>query len=45
MLGTAGEVKTNSKVKFSGIPNMDAPVLADQQRLIFISSVWTLDAG
>ena len=43
MLGTAGEVKTNSYATFShGLLYMETPVLANQQRPIFISFVWTL---
>ena len=34
MQSTSGEVKTKSYVKFSyGLPQMNMPVLADQQRL------------
>ena len=37
MLGNAGEVRTNTLETFSyGFLHMDAPVLADQQRLIHI---------
>ena len=45
MLGTAGEVKINSKLTFSYGPlHKDIPVLANQQKLTFISSMHTLDA-
>ena len=45
MRGTAREVKTNSKATiYYGLLHKDAPVLADQQRLTYISSVRILDA-
>ena len=39
--GTAGEERKKSCY---GLPHMDAPVSADLQRLIYISSVWTQNA-
>ena len=45
-MGTAGEVGMNSNSMFSyGLQHMDTLVLADQQKLIYISSVWTLDTA
>ena len=45
MRGTAGEVQTNLKVKFFyRLLHMDIPVLIDQQRFIYISSVRRVDA-
>ena len=44
MLSTAGEVLTNSEAKLScGMIYLDSPVLANQQKLTFISSVQMLD--
>ena len=44
MLGTAGEVRTNSLATFSyGLLHMDTTVLVNQQRLAIISSVQTLN--
>ena len=43
MQNTAGEVGTNS-VKFCGLLHMNTPMLADQLRPMFISSVLILDA-
>ena len=41
----AGEVRTNSWVTlFYGLLHMDIPVLAKQQKIIFINSMWTLDS-
>ena len=39
MWETAGKASTF----FDGPLNMDTPVLADQQELTYIGSVWTLD--
>ena len=40
-----GEVRMNSYMIFSyGVLHMDIPVLANQQKLTFISSVQTQDA-
>ena len=45
MLNTTGEVKTNSVVKFYyELLHMDTPVLADQQSLIYISTLQIFDA-
>ena len=45
ILYTAGEVRMNSSVTFFyGLLQMDTPVLANQQELTYISSVWTHDA-
>ena len=45
MLGTAGEVKTNSLATFSnGLLHMETPVLANEQRLTHTSSMRTADA-
>ena len=42
MHDTVVEGKMNSKVTFFDGPlHMDVPVLADQQELIYSSSVWT----
>ena len=42
VLGTAEEVRRNSYTMFSGeLQHMDTPVLADRQKLIFISCVDT----
>ena len=44
MRDTAGEARTNLEVTFSyGPQHMDVPVLTDQQELIYISFVRTLD--
>ena len=46
MQGIAGKAGANSLATFSfGLLHMDTPVLADQQRLIHISSVQTLDVA
>ena len=44
MLSTDGEIRTNSLARFSyELLYTDTPVLAHQQKLIFISSARTLD--
>ena len=44
-MGTAGEVRMNSEATFFyGLQHMDTAVLANQQKLTFISSVLTLVA-
>ena len=44
MLGTAGEIRTNSLAMFSyELLHMDTPLLADQLRLTLTNSVQTLD--
>ena len=44
MLGNAEVEKTNSWAMFSyGLLHMDTLVLADQQRLTYINSIWILD--
>ena len=44
MQDTVGEVRMNSLAMFSyGLLHMDMQVLADQQELIYNSSVWTQD--
>ena len=45
ILDTAEEARTNSKIKFSwGVPLMDTPMFTNQQRFMFISFMWILDA-
>ena len=45
MQGTAREERTNSQAMFShGLLYLDSAVLADQQSLTYIGSVWTHDA-
>ena len=45
IVGSAGEVRTNPPTTFScGLLHMDTPVLANEQRLTFISAVRTKDA-
>ena len=44
-MSTAKEIKTKSWVTFSyGLLHMDTSILSEQQKLTFISSVWTLGA-
>ena len=44
MKATAGEARTKSQVMFSfGLLHIDASVLTNQQELMYISSVQTLD--
>ena len=46
MLGTAGEIRMKLNGMLScGLLHMDTPVSDNQQRLTFISFVWTLDIG
>ena len=43
--GTTGEIRKNTEATFSyGLLYMDLPVLTDQLRLTYITSVWTHDA-
>ena len=45
MRGTAGKIRIDSKLIFSnGILHIDAPGLANQQGLTYISSVWILNS-
>ena len=45
ILGTAEEARTSSQATFSyGLLYRNTPVLTDQQKLIFISSIQIVDA-